>query len=146
MAKIRVLTEEADADRSSFEYVYGAHGCTCFRNPPCGFCTPPGNPLNQEEDEECWKLAGEEHEIRQPFLHNGLEIAVYQSLLAPKVQLNYSVTVSNAVRDEMNEWLDGFFGRREVEMLRDGDVIRQGDTLFVNKNTFDRIKTTGKAL
>lgn len=48
---IRVLTPEAQADRDSFEADVRDYGCTCFIAPPCGFCTHPGNPLNQEDDE-----------------------------------------------------------------------------------------------
>jgi hypothetical protein len=49
----RVLTPEAQAERDQFDREYGDGGCTCFISPPCGWCTHPGNPHNQEED-ECW--------------------------------------------------------------------------------------------
>lgn len=48
------LTEEAQADRDDFDRDMADYGCTCFISPPCGYCTHPGNPLNQEED-DCWK-------------------------------------------------------------------------------------------
>ena len=53
---MRVLTEEADKDRAEFESACDGMGggCSCHINPPCGWCTHPGNPLNQEEDDECW--------------------------------------------------------------------------------------------
>lgn len=50
----RVLTADAEADRDSFMDNFGDGGCTCFISPPCGYCTHPGNPRNQEEDESCW--------------------------------------------------------------------------------------------
>lgn len=31
-------------------------GCTChLGHPPCGYCTHPGNPENQEEDPDAWE-------------------------------------------------------------------------------------------
>lgn len=50
----RRLTAEAQADRDDFES--RDSGCTCFISPPCGHCTHPGNPHNQEDD-ECWEPA-----------------------------------------------------------------------------------------
>jgi hypothetical protein len=47
----RVLTAEAQADRDDFDRDDG--GCSCHISPPCGYCTHPGNPLNQEDD-DCW--------------------------------------------------------------------------------------------
>lgn len=55
--QIRQLTEEAEAERHEFERDYGNQGCTCFLSPPCSFCTHPGNPMNQNEDDECWETA-----------------------------------------------------------------------------------------
>lgn len=52
--KRRVLTEEADNDRAEFTRTVGDQGCSCFQAAPCGFCTHPGNPRNQEEDDDCW--------------------------------------------------------------------------------------------
>lgn len=51
----RVLTPEGQAERDEFEREYGPYGnCACHINPPCGSCTHPGNPRNQEEDDSCW--------------------------------------------------------------------------------------------
>ncbi|PMS26051.1 hypothetical protein C0Z16_27910 [Paraburkholderia rhynchosiae] len=52
----RVLTPEAQAERDDFKAIgYEDRGCTCFTGcVPCGWCTHPGNPLNQDEDESCW--------------------------------------------------------------------------------------------
>ncbi len=49
-----VLTPEAEDERADFSAEYEDRGCTCFISPPCGYCTHPGNPANQEEDESCW--------------------------------------------------------------------------------------------
>jgi hypothetical protein len=51
--RVRVLTPEAQEERDDFERDRADGGCTCFIAPPCGYCTHPGNPLNQEVD-ECW--------------------------------------------------------------------------------------------
>jgi hypothetical protein len=51
----RILTPEAQADRDEFDLydiTYG--GCSCHINPPCGYCTHPGNPANQDEEDSCW--------------------------------------------------------------------------------------------
>lgn len=52
---MRVLTEEAENERASFESEFGNKGCTCFISPPCSFCTHPGNPLNQDNDDTAWE-------------------------------------------------------------------------------------------
>jgi hypothetical protein len=53
---VKVLTDEAQAERDTFHSCYGFFGCcSCHSMPPCGFCTHPGNPTNQEEDESCWR-------------------------------------------------------------------------------------------
>jgi len=52
----RELTAEAELDRERFDRDYGNRGCNCFTGcAPCGWCTHPGNPINQAEDEECWE-------------------------------------------------------------------------------------------
>lgn len=53
----KILTPEAQADRDSFAAGYEWGGCSCHIFPPCGYCVHPGNPLNQEEDEECWMFS-----------------------------------------------------------------------------------------
>lgn len=48
----RRLTAEAQADRDDFKHhVREFGGCACFISAPCGHCTHPGNPHNQEEDD-----------------------------------------------------------------------------------------------
>lgn len=55
----RTLHPDAQADRDDFVRAYGTDGnCSCHLSPPCGSCTHPGNPRNQEEDDNCW-LEGE---------------------------------------------------------------------------------------
>ena len=46
----RRLTAEAQAERDDFEHEYYGGNCSCHLSPPCGSCTHPGNPHNQEED------------------------------------------------------------------------------------------------
>lgn len=48
---MKKLTPEAQKERDAFEAENGC--CSCHLNPPCGYCTHPGNPLNQEDD-SCW--------------------------------------------------------------------------------------------
>jgi len=54
----RVLTPEAEYNRAAFYMDDG--GCSCHLNPPCGWCTHPGNPHNQDEDPDCWMDDGED--------------------------------------------------------------------------------------
>jgi hypothetical protein len=49
----RVLTPEAQADRDDFDSDSDDGCCSCHIAPPCGWCTHPGNPHNQEDD-SCW--------------------------------------------------------------------------------------------
>jgi hypothetical protein len=49
----RILTPEAEAERVQF-HADGYPNCSCHISPPCGSCTHPGNPLNQDEDDSCW--------------------------------------------------------------------------------------------
>lgn len=54
----RQLTEQAQADRADFErYDSEYGGCSCFQSAPCGWCTHPGNPHNQDEFDDCWEPA-----------------------------------------------------------------------------------------
>ncbi len=56
----RILTEIAQDDRNDFiRYERFQSGCSCFLNPPCCWCTHPGNPRNQE-DESCWIILEQE--------------------------------------------------------------------------------------
>lgn len=50
----KVLTPEAEADREEFDREYDGGNCSCHISPPCGSCTHPGNPHNQDEYEDCW--------------------------------------------------------------------------------------------
>jgi hypothetical protein len=54
----RKLNSEAQKNRDDFDRCYPHGGCSCHISPPCGYCTHPGNPLCQEDD-DCW----EEEEI-----------------------------------------------------------------------------------
>lgn len=56
---MKVLTQAAQDDRDDFESSFGNSigNCSCHINPPCGSCTHPGNPTNQEEDDSCWEKA-----------------------------------------------------------------------------------------
>ena len=48
------LTPEAQLEREDFNAVYDLYdGCSCHLSAPCGWCTHPGNPMNQNEP-ECW--------------------------------------------------------------------------------------------
>lgn len=53
--KERTLTEEAENERMDFIFTYGDGGCSCHIASPCSYCTHPGNPANQDEDETCWE-------------------------------------------------------------------------------------------
>jgi len=55
------LTEEAQLERDDFESIFDGAGCTCFQSARCYYCTHPGNPNNQAEDESAWiKVFGDE--------------------------------------------------------------------------------------
>lgn len=60
--KVRRLKDWAVADREAFESKdeYGRfsdRGCVCFTGcAPCSWCTHPGNPLNQNEDDNAWVI------------------------------------------------------------------------------------------
>lgn len=51
--RVKVLTDEAQAERDEFEREYDGGNCACHLSPPCGSCVHPGNPRNQEDD-SCW--------------------------------------------------------------------------------------------
>jgi hypothetical protein len=45
------LTTECEEDRAAFNREYGwSNGCCCHINPPCSYCTHPGNPSCLEDD------------------------------------------------------------------------------------------------
>jgi hypothetical protein len=52
-----VLKEEWQYQWEQFDSWY--EGCTCHTgNPPCGFCTHPGNPIGLLETEDAWVYVG----------------------------------------------------------------------------------------
>jgi hypothetical protein len=53
------LTSWALAERADWREL---NGCSCHISPPCNSCIHPGNPLNQEQDPECWE-EGDDEEI-----------------------------------------------------------------------------------
>ena len=56
MPRLMELTQAAQIIRDEFEFMYGEGGrCSCHINPPCNSCIHPGNPANQEEDEDSWR-------------------------------------------------------------------------------------------
>lgn len=57
---VRVLTDEAQAERDEFDSEYDGGNCSCHISPPCGSCTHPGNPMNQDEDDSAWRLVPED--------------------------------------------------------------------------------------
>ena len=57
MSDKRELTEVAQAERNIFNAEFGDGNCSCHISPPCGSCVHPGNPVNQEDDDECWTVA-----------------------------------------------------------------------------------------
>ena len=52
---IKRLTEAAESDRACFDSDYADYGCSCHLRAPCGYCVHPGNPVNQEENPDCWE-------------------------------------------------------------------------------------------
>lgn len=52
---LRRLTDDAQRERDDFVRLYGDGNCSCHIFPPCSSCVHPGNPLNQEEEDECWE-------------------------------------------------------------------------------------------
>ena len=44
--------------QDEFEIDCGDSCCSCHINPPCGYCTHPGNPENLEETTEAWEEVG----------------------------------------------------------------------------------------
>jgi hypothetical protein len=53
------LTGQAEDDRAAFEELTSHYDCSCHISPPCAICVHPGNPRNQEEDDECWEKTKE---------------------------------------------------------------------------------------
>lgn len=71
---MKVLTKEAKKDREDFYNKFGDSGeCSCHINPPCSFCTHPGNPVNQEEDPECWIEVPDENLMNNKFSTNATQ-------------------------------------------------------------------------
>lgn len=60
MKMARVLTDDAQSERDEFDSEYDGGNCSCHISPPCGSCTHPGNPMNQEEDESAWRFIPED--------------------------------------------------------------------------------------
>jgi len=75
----RRLIESAQRDREEFDdYYHLSGGCSCHICPPCSFCTHPGNPLCQEECDECWEednlFVRDLHPTQDGFRHSPKEV------------------------------------------------------------------------
>jgi len=54
MSMQRVLNNLGEKLQQEFEADMSDSCCSCHLNPPCGYCTHPGNPDNLEETPEAW--------------------------------------------------------------------------------------------
>jgi len=50
-----VLKEKYQELSDEFESHYEDMGCSCHINPPCGYCTHPGNPICLESEGDVWE-------------------------------------------------------------------------------------------
>ena len=66
----------------------------------------------------------------------GLKIQITPEL--PKMVLSEGVPVSPQFREEMNAWMLSFFGTHNI--LKDGEVIKYGNTLLMNIRTYTDFK------
>lgn len=51
---MKVLTQEGEDLLDEFNSKFRSNSCSCHINPPCSYCTHPGNPRNLEEQDDLW--------------------------------------------------------------------------------------------
>jgi hypothetical protein len=71
------------------------------------------------------------------FHYNGMRVFVSPPIKYPKETLSTRVVVSEEFRQEINKWLVGMFGHKLQEVLPDGQVVRMGDMLTMNRHTYE---------
>jgi hypothetical protein len=116
---MRVLTEAAQNDRDAFERYTNLTGCSCHISPPCGYCTHPGNPMNQEEDESCWKVSYTKDEA--------LWYSICQMRRAARVLDLEAIRVGGLIvtNPEFKKIYDAVTGRlKDLVNWRQEDVVR----------------------
>lgn len=69
----------------------------------------------------------------------GVPVYVVPTTAVPRRKLSESVPVSDYFRDTFNDWLRGFFGVDHVSIVKDGEVLKLGDALFMRESTLRRI-------
>lgn len=106
------LTEEYEEIYEEFRQAHDDGGCTCFLNPPCGYCTHPGNPSNLEETEEAWVPADPDAVMKSrdkdgnaEFIkHLDLTGRVLSTNRTPAEQLMFALNTTVAAARKITTW------------------------------------------
>ena len=131
------IVAEAREARADFERRYASGGgCSCHISPPCGYCTDPDNPANQDEDDSCWteKVPDVVAEDPSRFMLSGLPSPFGGFVLSACVDCDHSdrcgETPLPAMNVQQREWclheinaVEGW-NRDDYEAVPDQELAR----------------------
>ena len=129
------LTEQAENDRAEFEANYAYRGCTCFQVAPCGYCTHPGNPLNQEEDETAWEVGPFLETVQDPpqLIRVGDRVTVTKPEFVTRVgyPMSHEEAVEWVKKNKRGQLMDLLIFDRPVGLF---DYLGVSEPTFENKH------------
>lgn len=73
------------------------------------------------------------------FSYLGTNIIIVSPVKVPNYLLSPDLQLTDTYRLSLSVWLCDFFGYTEIDPL-DGNAVRQGDKLFVNPTTAQKLK------
>ena len=79
------------------------------------------------------------HTRKPAFSYLGTNVIIVPPVKAPKFVLSSDLQLTDNYRASITNWLCGFFGYTEIDLL-DGKAVRQWDKLFVNPATAQKLK------
>ena len=79
------------------------------------------------------------HSRKPVFSYLGTNVIIIPPVRVPKYTLSRYLPLTEAYRLSLSAWLCDFFSYTEIDPL-DGKVLRQGDNLFVNPATAQKLK------
>lgn len=72
-----------------------------------------------------------------PQMFNGMRVYIATPIKQPKFRISNNVQLTQNYRKTINDWCDSFFGVGYLECIKNGDVGRHNDGLFMNEYTYN---------
>ncbi len=131
------LSEYGEELQEEFEAAHGDSCCSCHINPPCSYCTHPGNPICLENTPEAWVIQDIDSEAAQ------IDEAAWNKLTKKIRQTNQILHnkglggIDTAIPEpppgmnkKVKDWLDTNLVFEESMQKRDLDGMKKPQVLY----------------